>query len=163
MTIDLVAYDSAWPARFARQSERLIAALGTTIARLEHVGSTSVPGLAAKDIVDILLLVDAFDPESRYRPQLEQLGYHYRPDDEPNHRFYYLQTTEGKRLVHLHVCLSGGAWERELVDFRDRLRADARLAADYERLKRDLAPQFTDGNAYADAKGPFIRGVLARI
>jgi GrpB-like predicted nucleotidyltransferase (UPF0157 family) len=163
MVIDIVVYDPAWPARFARESARLTGALGTTIARLEHVGSTSVPGLAAKDIVDILLLVDSFEPESRYHPQLEQLDYHYRPDDEPNHRFYYLQTTNGKRLVHLHVCLSGGAWERELVDFRDRLRADRRLAADYERLKRDLAPQFTDGNAYADAKGPFIRGVLTRL
>lgn len=162
MTIEIVAYDRAWPARFAAEAARLVAALGSTIVRLEHVGSTSIPELAAKDIIDIQLSVDSFDSESRYRPQLERLGYEYRADDEPAHRLFRLEAPNGKRLVHLHLCLAGGDWERDTLAFRDRLRSDVALAAAYERLKRELAPQFTDGNAYADAKGPFIRGVLAR-
>lgn len=162
MPIDIVPYDHEWPRRFAREAARLTAALGATIVRLEHVGSTSVPGLAAKDIIDLQLSVRSFAPESRYRLPLEQLGYAYRPDDEPAHRLFRLVAPDGRRLAHLHVCAAGSDWEREVLAFRDRLRADRALTADYERLKRTLAPQFTDGNAYADAKGPFIRGVLAR-
>lgn len=162
MPIHIVAYDHEWPLRFARESTRIRAALGATVVRLEHVGSTSVPGLAAKDIIDLQLSVPSFAPESRYRTPLEQLGYAYRPDDEPAHRLFRLQAPDGKRLAHLHVCAGGSDWERNHLAFRDRLRADRALAADYEHLKRTLAPQFTDGNAYADAKGPFIRGVLAR-
>ena len=161
MHIEIVAYDREWPARFARESARLVAALGATIVRLEHVGSTSVPELAAKDIIDLQLSLASFEPESRYRLPLEQLGYEYRPDDEPAHRLFRLEAPDGKRLAHLHLCLAGSDWERDTLAFRDRLRADRALAAEYERLKRALAPRFTDGNAYADAKGPFIRGVLA--
>lgn len=162
MTIAIAVYDPEWPRRFAREAARLGAALGATVVRLEHFGSTSVPGLAAKDIIDIQLSVAAFAPEAAYRAPLERLGYEYRPDDEPEHRLFRLESPAGQRLVHLHLCEAGSDWERRHLRFRDRLRADPTLAAAYERLKRTLAPQFNDGNAYADAKGPFIREVLAR-
>ena len=162
MPVEIVEYDHRWPARYAREAVRIAAALGPLARRIEHVGSTSVPGLAAKDIIDIQLSVESFD--DAYRAPLEQLGYVFRPDDEPAHRFFYLPdpARAGRKLVHIHVCLSGSEWEAVHPRFRDLLRADGELRAAYERLKRDLAPRFEVGNDYADAKGPFIRGALAR-
>jgi len=130
--------------------------MGPVAQRIEHIGSTSVPGLGAKDIVDIQLAVASFEPQVAYQGPLERLGYFRRPDPEPAHRFFWLADASGRRLVNLHVCESGSEWERRHLAFRDRLRADPGLRRDYERLKRRLAPLFTDVNEYAGAKGGFI-------
>lgn len=163
MPIELVASQPDWPERFAREAERLRAALGDGRLRLEHVGSTSVPGLAAKDVIDIQLSVPGFEPMAAYRLPIERLGYVFRPDDEPRHRFFKLEDAGGRRLVNLHVCEAGGTWERDHLAFRDFLRAHPDAASEYERLKRRLAPEFEDVNEYAEAKGPFIREVVARV
>src|SRR4051812_6792406 len=163
MPITIVPYDPTWPARFDAAAAQIRDALGAVTVRVEHVGSTSVPGLAAKPIVDIQLSVPAFAPESAYRAPLESLGYVFRPDDEPEHRFFYRLGPNGKTSIHIHVCELGSAWEARHVRFRDFFRADAELAAEYERVKRELAAQFDDGNAYADAKTPFITGVHERV
>ena len=132
--------------------------VGAVARRVDHVGSTAVPGLAAKPIVDIDLSVPDVDDEPSYLPALERAGYLLRVR-EPGHRL--VRTAE--RDVHVHVCPAGSDWERRHLLFRDRLRADRRDRAAYAALKLDLAGrEWADMNAYADAKGPLIADITRR-
>jgi GrpB-like predicted nucleotidyltransferase (UPF0157 family) len=157
--IEIVPYDAGWPGRFAREAARLARGLGQEAVRIDHIGSTSVPGLGAKDIVDIQVSVRSFEPEAAYREPLERLGYVHRPDAEPSHRFFYLADGTGRRLVNLHVCEVGSYWERRHLEFRDRLRRDPGLRREYEALKRRLAPLYSDTNDYSEAKSDFIEAL----
>jgi GrpB-like predicted nucleotidyltransferase (UPF0157 family) len=157
VSIEIVPYDPAWPGRFAEEAARIAAALDGVAVRIDHIGSTSVPGLGAKDIVDVQVSVRSFEPVAAYGEPLERLGYVYRPDPQADHRFFYRCDAAGRRLVNLHVCEVGSYWERRHLAFRDRLRSEPALRARYEELKRRLAPLFTDSNDYAEAKTDFIR------
>ncbi|HEX6548230.1 MAG TPA: GrpB family protein [Candidatus Dormibacteraeota bacterium] len=159
MPILISDYDAGWPAEYERRAAAIRDALGPAAVRIEHVGSTSVPGLAAKPVIDIQLSVADLLDEASYRPALEQLGYQHRPDHEPEHRFFKLEDATGRRLVHIHVCAAGSVWERRHLAFRDRLRADPEAARRYEEVKRTLAPRFDDANQYADAKTEIIRSL----
>jgi 16S rRNA processing protein RimM len=157
--IEVVDYDPSWPARFEAEAERLSAALGDVAVRIEHVGSTSVPGLAAKPTIDIQLSVVSFEPAEPYRQPLERLGYEFVADAEfPEHRFFGWPWRAQPRQVNLHVCEVGSEWERRHPAFRDRLRADPVARDDYARLKRALALEHgNDVESYAEAKTDFIR------
>jgi GrpB-like predicted nucleotidyltransferase (UPF0157 family) len=155
--IVIVDYDQAWPARFDVERDRVAAALGPHALRIEHVGSTSVPGLAAKPVIDIAVAVERVD-DPGHRAALAAAGYELRVD-EPGHRMFRTPA----RDVHIHVWPPGDQLDRHLR-FRDRLRADAGDRDAYEKLKRDLARQeWDDMNAYADAKGALIEEILARM
>lgn len=160
MGVRIVDYDPLWPQRFEREADRLYTVLGGVAQRVEHVGSTAVPGLAAKDTVDIQVSVADLEDEDSYRAALEELGYVYVPDDEPQHRFFKLQDDEGHRLFHLHVCETASEWARSHIEFRDQLRADRAIARDYERVKKRLADRYEDRDQYAEAKSSFIADVL---
>ena len=162
MRVEIVDYDPAWPEGYQREAERVRAALGSAAAAIEHVGSTSVAGLAAKDVLDIQVSVSSFEPMSAYRGPLESLGYEYRTDTEPEHRFFRLADGSGRRLAHVHVCEAGSRWERRHLAFRDLLRADPEAAAEYEREKLRLAPQFDNSIEYAAAKTEVIRRLERR-
>lgn len=150
--------DPRWPARFGAERERIAAALGERALRIEHIGSTSVPGLAAKPIVDVLVAVADPDDEPAFVPALERAGYVLRVR-ETGHRM--LRTPELD--VQVHVWREGGAEVARHLAFRDRLRASPEDRAAYERLKRELATrEWADMNEYADAKGPLIEAILAR-
>lgn len=156
--IEIVPYDPAWPARFREEERRQRAALGRGAVRVDHVGSTAVPGLAAKPIVDIQISVADVEDERAYLPALETAGYLLRVR-EPGHRL--VRTPELD--VHVHICTSGSEWERDHLLFRDRLRRDAADRDRYAALKLSLAARdWPDMNAYADAKGPLIAEILAR-
>jgi len=147
-------YDPSWPVRYEVERARILGALGSRALRIEHIGSTSVTGLAAKPIVDILVAVA--DPEDT--ADLEAAGYVLRVR-EPGHRM--LRTPE----LDVHVLLwpEGSEDVRRHLAFRDRLRASADDRGAYERLKRDLARrEWDDINHYAEAKGALIREILAR-
>lgn len=153
--VTLVEWTPAWAERFEREAARIREALGGTV-RIEHIGSTSVPGLAAKPIVDILLVVADVEDEDAYLPALERAGYVLRVRED-GHRM--LRTPD--LGVHVHV------WADAEIDrhlrFRDRLRASPEDRAAYERLKRELAPrEWPDVNDYAEAKGPLIEAILSR-
>ncbi|PZR68171.1 MAG: hypothetical protein DLM66_09580 [Candidatus Dormiibacter spiritus] len=154
--IAIVDYDPEWPRRYEAEAKRLRAKLGPVALRLEHVGSTAVPGLRAKDIVDIQLSVAALEPMQPYRAPLERLAYEYVVTEPEDHRFFRLERA-GRRLFHLHVCQAEGEWERRHIVFRDHLRSHPEAAAAYERHKLELAPHFDIANDYAEAKDPFIR------
>jgi GrpB-like predicted nucleotidyltransferase (UPF0157 family) len=151
-------YDEAWPERFTGIQVRVRAALGGAAVRVEHIGSTAVPGLAAKPIVDVLVTVVDPDDEPAFRPALEALGYQLRVR-EPGHRMF----RTAARDVHIHVWADSDAEVGRYLRFRDRLRASSEDRAAYERLKRDLAKQdWSDINYYADAKGSLISEILDR-
>jgi GrpB-like predicted nucleotidyltransferase (UPF0157 family) len=150
-------YDPSWPARFERERQRLLSALGETAVGIEHIGSTAVPGLGAKPIVDILVTVEAMEPDDRYRADLEASGYVLRVS-EPDHRMY--RTPE--RDVHVHVWpASHEEVERYLV-LRDWLRYDEPDRLLYARRKRELAGRWPDMNHYAEAKSDVIVPILER-
>jgi GrpB-like predicted nucleotidyltransferase (UPF0157 family) len=155
--IELVAHRPEWAARFARERERILAALGERAATVEHIGSTAVPGLMAKPIVDVLVAVA--DPEApEVRSALERAGYVLRVD-EPGHRMFRTPA----RDVHVHVWPAGGAEVDRHLAFRERLRASEADRRLYERRKRELAARdWEDMNHYAEAKAPVVEAILAR-
>lgn len=155
--IVLVDYDPRWPAIYAEHAARIRAALGEQV-RVEHVGSTAVPGLVAKPIVDMQVSVADVEAEDTYVPALERSGYVLRVR-ERGHRM--LRTPA--RGVHVHVCPVGSAWERRHLLFRDRLRADTDDRWAYGALKRQLAAQdWETMNHYAAAKDELIGEIMQR-
>jgi GrpB-like predicted nucleotidyltransferase (UPF0157 family) len=156
--VTLVAYDPAWPARYERERARILAALGDRVLAIEHVGSTSVPGLAAKPVVDIDVAVADPDDEAAFVPALVEAGYVLRVRD-PGHRM--LRTPE--QDVHVHCWPPGDENMARDLRFRDRLRASPEDRAAYEARKRELAGRdWAQRQDYADAKGPLIRAIAAR-
>lgn len=159
----LVEYDPEWPKAFAREEARLRQRLGDVALRIDHVGSTAIPGLMAKAIIDIQVSVrDVTDVDS-YRVPLEELGYAFEPDPRfPTYPFFrYPQT--GPRLHHLHVSEAGSVEEAEHLVFRDRLREDPVIASLYRDLKHELARRFfADRKSYSSSKGSFVQGVVKR-
>lgn len=157
--IEVVAYDERSPARFEMWRRRLAAALGPTAMRIEHVGSTAIPGLAAKPIIDIQFSVADLEDESRYLVAVESRGLQLRAR-EPGHR-YFRPPADRPREVHLHACAAGSDWERDHLLFRDYLRAHPKVRDAYADLKRTLAQRYPDDRlAYTDAKSAFILDVL---
>lgn len=162
--VRIVEYDPAWPGRYEAEAARIREALGPVGVRIEHVGSTAVPGLAAKPVIDVQLSVVELEPMEPYAGPLASIGYDYRSDDEPEHRFFALTAHSGERRVNLHVCRANSEWERRHLAFRDALRADPDLRARYEAEKRRVAAIHPDDSlAYADAKTPWIRAEERRL
>ena len=150
--VEIVEYDPSWPEVFEEHRRHLLTALGGTARTVEHIGSTAVPGLAAKPIVDIMVTVDNPDDEATYLRPLEEVGYVLRVR-EPDHRMF--RTPE--RDVQVHIWRAGCADEERHLLFRDHLRSNPDDRAAYAALKRSLAGHWRDVNYYAEAKGPFIR------
>jgi GrpB-like predicted nucleotidyltransferase (UPF0157 family) len=160
-TITLVEYDDEWPRLFAREAERIRAILGQLACQVEHVGSTSVPGLPAKPIVDILLTVPDSADEASYLPPLEAAGYVLRIREPQwfEHRLFKGPDT----AVNLHVFTVGSAEIDRMLRFRDRLRINAGDRDHYARVKRELAQRtWRHVQHYADAKTGVIREILGR-
>jgi GrpB-like predicted nucleotidyltransferase (UPF0157 family) len=158
VTVVVSDYDSAWPARFDELKARLGAALGEVALAVEHIGSTSVPGLAAKPIIDVLLVVADVDDEASYVTGLEGAGFVLRVR-EVGHRM--VRTPD--KGVHVHVYGSGDQAITDYLDLRDWLRTDESDRALYAQVKRELAERpWSDMNHYADAKSEVIQEVLGR-
>ena len=157
--VQVSPYRDDWIGAFESWRARLSDALGDTAARIEHVGSTAVPGLEAKPIVDIQVSVDDVGDEGRYVPAIEALGVSLRLR-EPGHR-YFRPTGDLPRSVHIHVCDAGGEWEREHLLFRDYLRAHPQAREAYAHQKRELAQRYGDDRlAYTEGKTGFILDAL---
>lgn len=159
--IRIVEYDPGWPARFTQWERAIRAGLGGAARRVEHVGSTSVPGLPAKPIIDVQVSVIDLDDESLYVPQLERAGVQLRSRDDW-HR-YFRPFPGQPRAVHVHVCAEGSAWEREHLLLRDYLRTDPEARAAYAAVKRDAATVWADDHyAYTDAKSEVVLAILGQ-
>jgi len=163
--ISIVAYQSAWPAEFHSLAADLCAALGSLAGRIDHIGSTAVPGLAAKDIIDIQVTVaDLSEPlelaltGAGYRRVLRIGQDHVPPGwkgDEAEWRKWFFKPAAGQRAVHVHVRMAGRANQRYPLLFRDYLRANPNAAAAYARVKIELAKHHpADIEAFCDIKDP---------
>lgn len=151
-------YNSMWPGAYATHHDRISSALGERAVTVDHIGSTSVPGLAAKPIIDVLVTVPDITAEEEYLEPLLAAGYELRVR-EPGHRM--VRTPE--RDTHVHVLEANDPAAFDYLLLRDRLRTDAQDRAAYERTKRDLVLRdWSDMNAYADAKTDIIEGIKAR-
>lgn len=164
--IEIFPYNPAWPAMFEAEKSRLISVLGDSALKIEHMGSTAVPGLGAKPVIDIMIAVATLAiADARCVGAIQTLGYEYVSEFEtimPFRRFFRRDDEAGVRTHHIHLVeITHDFWRRQLL-FRDYLRAHADARADYERLKRSLAPQFTDMNEYANAKSDFILAAEAK-
>jgi GrpB-like predicted nucleotidyltransferase (UPF0157 family) len=162
--VRIAAYDFRWVAQFEVERDRLLDFLPGPFVAIEHFGSTSVPGLAAKPIIDLLAGVRTIDEADALLEPLCANGYETSAEFNatlPDRR-WLMQHAFGRRTHHLDLVVFGGElWMRRL-QFRDVLRANAAIAARYERLKRDLAEEYRrDREAYTQAKTAFINEVLA--
>jgi len=161
--VRIVEHDPAWPAQAAAELHRVGRALGPVAVRLEHIGSTAVPGLAAKPIVDLQLSVDSLRPPERYVGPLERLGYLYAWAPESPDRHFFAKPPERPRTFHLHVCAPGGQEELRHLAVRDYLRAHPGEAARYAELKRRLVARHPqDRLAYIAGKEAFVAALEAR-
>jgi len=160
-TVALSEYDARWPLQFEALAASIHRALGATALTLDHVGSTSVPGLAAKPVIDVALTVPSSAAEAGYGPQLEAIGYTLRVR-EPNwyeHRMY----AHYEPSVNLHVFSQGCPEAERMRVFRDWLRTNATDRALYEQVKRSLAAKdWRCVQDYADAKSDVVREILQR-
>ena len=161
--VRIVDYDPSWPALAAEELRRIAQALGPGAARLEHVGSTAVPGLAAKPILDLHLSVGALEPRARYVEPLERLGYLFVPEPESPDYHFFAKPPERPRTHHLHVGEVGSAHEFRHVAVRDFLRSHDGEAARYAALKRQVVERHPqDRLAYIEGKEQYVAGLEAR-
>jgi GrpB-like predicted nucleotidyltransferase (UPF0157 family) len=159
--VTLAEYDPAWPASFEREEARIRAALGDTVVRLEHTGSTSVPGLAAKPIIDITLLVPDSADESMYVARLEAAGYVLRIREPGWHEHRLFKGPDAD--VNLHVFSRGSPEFERMVGFRDWLRTHPEDRDLYLRTKRELAARtWRHIQHYADAKTAVVEEIIER-
>jgi GrpB-like predicted nucleotidyltransferase (UPF0157 family) len=159
-TIEIVDYDPSWLGKLFRHSSVIDEALGDAASDIMHIGSTSVPGLAAKAIIDILVVLEDSADEDSYLPQMAAIGYELRvrEPDFHEHRMF----RNAARDVHVHFYSEGSPEIDRLLKFRDRLRKNAADRRSYEAVKRKLSAQsWSDMNAYAKAKTEVIERILA--
>jgi GrpB-like predicted nucleotidyltransferase (UPF0157 family) len=158
--IEIVDYQPNWPAKFQTHARSIIEALDGAALQIEHVGSTSVPGLAAKSIIDILVVVHDSANEDSYLPQLQGAGYELRVREPDWHEHRMLRTPA--RDVHIHVYSTGCPEIDRCITFRNRLCENAGERLLYEQTKRRLATQeWADMNEYAKAKTAVIESIIA--
>lgn len=166
--IQIVPADPAWPTAFEAEAARLRQHLRGAFHRIEHVGSTAVPGLPAKPVIDIQISLPALPPAAELLESLAGLGYHFITLGEFDLVYpFFTRPLDWPSTHHLHLCLAGGHQEAMHLAFRDQLRADAALCTAYAALKRRLAAQYAGDTMasrvdYSIAKTDFVEAVLAR-
>ena len=160
--IEIVQYRPEWREIFECERAAILERCHPWVTEVHHVGSTSVPGLAAKPLLDIMPVVaNTDDGESAVEP-MTTLGYLYRGDNGLPGRFYFDKIVDGRTVVYAHMYPQDHFDVRKLVAFRDHLRTHQEAALAYERLKRELASKFKDDRvSYTDAKGAFINEITA--
>jgi len=159
----IVAYDPSWPARFEEERAVLVAGIGDwVVGGVHHVGSTAVPGLVSKPIIDILVGVEGLEEARSSFDALAALGYLYAPY-RADEMHWFCKPHPSRRTHHLHLVPFESQRFREELAFRDYLRDYPAAAKEYGTLKRVLAEEFKhDREAYTAAKAPFIRATVAR-
>jgi GrpB-like predicted nucleotidyltransferase (UPF0157 family) len=158
--VEIVSYDPAWPLRFAEEADVLRRALGRWLAGpIEHIGSTAVPGLAAKPVIDMMAGVSSLDESRPAIVAASELGYCYAPY-RAEFEHWFCKPSPAFRTHHLHLVPIDSVQWRRTTAFREYLRAHPDVAAEYEALKRRLAAEHhLDREAYTQAKTPFIHRI----
>lgn len=162
--VTIADHDPAWAAAFEAERARLAALLPGTFVAIEHIGSTAVPGLRAKPLIDLLAGVRTIDEAYAINDAMDRIGYTTSPalNASLQTRQWFMRQSGGRRTHHLHVVVHDSDDWRLRVAFRDRLRRDAGLRAAYTRLKDALAARHADDrDAYTEGKSAFIRAAAA--
>jgi GrpB-like predicted nucleotidyltransferase (UPF0157 family) len=159
--VEIIDYDPDWPQQFAEERDRIAAALGPAALAIEHIGSTAVPGMPAKPIIDIMVGVADIERSGPAVAALINLGYDYAPEfesDIPERRYFYRGVPH---TYHVHMVEQSSDFFDQHLAFRDHLRAHPEAAAEYARLKRGLAARFrNDRDAYTEGKRGFVDTVV---
>ena len=160
-SVEIVPYDPSWPARFEEEQNLLLGVLSVWLAGpIEHIGSTAIPGLAAKPVIDIMAGVESLE---RSRPAIAALadaGYCYAPY-RPDSEHWFCKPSPAFRTHHLHLIPVASRLWMEAIAFREYLRAHSDVAAEYEDLKRQLAATYRfDREAYTDGKASFVGRIV---
>jgi len=158
--IIIVPYDSAWPERFLALGTALREGLGEVALRIDHIGSTAIPGLAAKPIIDLQISVASFEPLAAYRGPIENLGFIWR-ENNPDLTKRYFREKPGNRRTHIHLRRAGSWAEQIALLFRDYLRSHPAEAGRYAELKQRLAEQYRhDRQGYTHSKSHFVWDIM---
>ena len=158
MTITLVPHDPGWADLYERTAGEIHGVLGSSALRIDHVGSTSVPGIVAKPVIDVRVLVERYDPEAVYTAALSSLGFAYDHRDEGHVLF---KGTRERTRFNVHVVQKNEPDANAMVVFRDYLRTHPDEARRYEELKVGLAERHRGGDAYASAMSSYVAEVLS--
>lgn len=168
--IILAPYDPTWPAQFEEERNRLLAVIGKWAAGIQHVGSTAIPGSAAKPIIDIAVHLDSLTDALKCITPLAGIGYECLGEFGLPGRIYFRKRTDNPlpgqahdgvgRTHQIHMYETGHEQYEKQVVFRDYLRSHSEAAREYEALKRDLAARLSDVEEYADSKSDFVRRIL---
>jgi GrpB-like predicted nucleotidyltransferase (UPF0157 family) len=160
--VRIVDYNSRWPEMFRDLGARLRTALGDVALRIDHIGSTAVPGLAAKPIIDVQISVLSLEPTAPFREPLERLEFVFQATNTERTKRYFRESP-GERRTHIHVRRSGSFSEQFPLLFRDYLRTHPGESDEYARRKRVFAEMFEQDRArYTEAKGPLIWEMVRR-
>jgi putative glutamine amidotransferase len=162
--VEIVEPDPTWPARFEREAAAIAAVLPPDlVVRIDHVGSTAVPGLPSKPTVDVQVSVRSMEPVAAYAEPLVAAGYRHVLDPWSDDHELFSRDRDGERAVNIHLCEAGSAWERKHLAFRDWLRTHPEDAAAYTELKRRLAVAHgLDRASYTEGKSDFIERLTAQ-
>ena len=160
--IVVMPYDPEWPMLFDALGRRLRVALGAVALRIDHIGSTAVPGLDAKPVIDVQVSVADFEPLAEFAEPLQALGFVHRADNPDRGKRYFREAPNARR-THIHVRRAGSFSEQFALLFRDYMRAEDAEARTYAQLKYALAEEHREARqAYVEAKTPFIWEVMRR-
>ena len=158
--VKLYPHNEHWHSLFAEEKARLQDVIGEFVVDIEHVGSTSVCGIAAKPILDLAIAISDKSSGERCVAAIENLGYIYRGENGIAGRFYFVKGAP-QRTHHLHMLLEDSDEWRNHLFFRNYLRANPESAAEYDKLKKELASKFgNDRDAYLDGKAEFVERIL---
>jgi GrpB-like predicted nucleotidyltransferase (UPF0157 family) len=161
--VRIVPYTDEWRRDYETEEKNLRAAIGDLVLDIQHVGSTSVPGLAAKPIIDIAAFVASLDLGERCIGPLQRIGYEYKQDGGIPGRHFFAKGSKDNRTHYLHVeAIDGPLWKNHIL-FRDYLRRHPEAVEEYTGLKRELAERYKDDrDTYMAGKDAFIQGILAK-
>src|ERR1051326_1079250 len=166
--IEVSEYQHDWPVRFKVESDLIRGVFGLTVESIHHIGSTSVPNMRAKPVIDILIVIKPDTPVEKFYPGMEKLGYDCRgeclnaPIPGTLGRYYFSKDVSGKRHSHVHVCHAGHFQIAELLAMRDYLRTHPEAAQEYGALKSNLAQQFAyDNQGYMKGKDAYIKQLIS--
>ena len=163
-TVKLVPHNPKWEKLFEKEKKVLEKKLGNLVIDIEHVGSTSVPGISAKPVIDILVGIKSMTDAKKCIKQLESLGYEYMPDrGEKGRRIFFAKGSHKRRTHHIHLVKFGGkVWESHIL-FAEYLRRHKKRAKQYDALKKSLLKKFEkDRESYTKSKAKFIRETIKK-
>jgi len=161
--VEIHVYDTSWTDQFEREKQKIEGTLGYQVLAIEHIGSTSVTGMPAKPIIDIMVGIADLEKALLLAEPLREIAYEYVPMPKFKDRFFFRKGLWRQGTCHLHICeYDGNEWKDKLL-FRDYLRTHAEAAAEYASLKQQLAAKYTyERSAYTKEKEPFIKRILMK-